>query len=433
MKKRKKYRGWTVRRTAEKSWAADNNAKGAKRLRKRFDTYEDAVGWIDTMIARLETEGREGLELSADNRRDAATALRTLGGRASLADAARTLAGALDMLDGRATVEEAVRFWLVHHPDAGRHGIGELVEGYLADRRARGCRGSYLSLLRQRLGRVAAALGKDTPVPMVFGTDLERFMAGVKAGTAESWNGWRSVLRGFFGWAARRCGLEGNPAAGIPKRRMAESSPSFLGAADAERLLRAAEALEGEAGWARGCAVATALLFFAGIRPAELAGAYWGDPDAPPRPGGCVAGGLRWGDVDAEGRTVRIRGEVSKVAQARLIPVEDALAAWIGTVADGEREGRVVRNPTWWRRARREIARKAGVAWGKDAARHTYATMHFAKYRDRAALEAAMGHGRDSTVLEIHYKGLATAAEAERFWGIRPTGAPRAIVDGRRS
>ena len=210
MKKCRKYRGWTVRRTAEKTWAADNNVKGGKRLRKRFGTFEEAAGWIDMMITRLDAEGREGLALSLEDRWEAAKALRVLAGRAGLADAARTVSEAMDALDGRATITDAVQFWVLHHPDAGKHGIGELVEGYLADRRARGCRGSYLALLRQRLGRVAAAFGEDTPLPMVFGDDLGRFMEGLHAGTAEAWNGWRSVLRGFFGWAAARCGLAGN-------------------------------------------------------------------------------------------------------------------------------------------------------------------------------------------------------------------------------
>jgi hypothetical protein len=48
--------------------------------------------------------------------------------------------------------------------------------------------------------------------------------------------------------------------------------------------------------------------------------------------------------------------------------------------------------------------------------------MHFAVHQNRDLLAAQMGHRRGSGMLETHYKGLATAAEARRFWAIAPKG-----------
>lgn len=428
---RMKFKGWTLKETAAGKWDADNNAhRGERRLRRRFASKEEAQAWIGAMKERLENEGRAGLELGREQREDAARALRILDGRSTLEEAAVAVSGALDALGGRARIADAVSFWLAHHPDRGAEGLRAAADAFLDSRRARGCRGSYVRLLRERLNTIVDFFGADTPAGMVFAPDVDRFMGALTAGTAETWNGWRTIVRGFFGFAAARAGLERNPADGVERRRRTEGTPEFLRAAEVERLFRAAEALEREQAWARGCAVAAAFLFFAGLRPAELAGSYWGEEDGP-RGRERVVGGLRWGDVDLEGGTIRVRGEVSKVAQARLVPVEPALGAWIAA-GGGPGDGKIVRNPTWWRRVRAEMSRRAGVAWGKDAARHTFATFHFAKFKNRFALEAAMGHGRDSTVLEIHYRGLAGAAEAERFWGIRPAGRAgvAAMVDG---
>ena len=136
---------------------------------------------------------------------------------------------------------------------------------------------------------------------------------------------------------------------------------------------------------------------------------------------GGVRGGLSWRDVDLEGGYIRLTAEVAKTTQARLVKMSGNLRAWLVRWG-GAREGRVVKNPTAWKRARRRIEEAAGVKWGHDYARHSFATHFFALTGDRNALEAAMGHTVGSKVLETAYRGLATREEAERYWGILPDG-----------
>jgi len=53
--------------------------------------------------------------------------------------------------------------------------------------------------------------------------------------------------------------------------------------------------------------------------------------------------------------------------------------------------------------------------------RHTFISMHVAKYRSMG--EAALQAGNSESIIRKHYLDLKTAAEAERFFGIRPTAA----------
>ena len=68
----------------------------------------------------------------------------------------------------------------------------------------------------------------------------------------------------------------------------------------------------------------------------------------------------------------------------------------------------------------RGIAKAAGVQWIADGPRKTFATMHFATHGDAAKLAGILGHTSGVDILYKHYKGLATSADARRYWKIRP-------------
>ena len=67
-----------------------------------------------------------------------------------------------------------------------------------------------------------------------------------------------------------------------------------------------------------------------------------------------------------------------------------------------------------------------GFNWIQDGLRHAAATYHFALYGDAAKTAALLGERDIRTLLE-HYKGLATEAEAEEFYALRP-GSQTAIL-----
>jgi hypothetical protein len=148
---------------------------------------------------------------------------------------------------------------------------------------------------------------------------------------------------------------------------------------------------------------------FAGVRPAEIRRLGWSD----------------W--VPAAGEITIAAGK-AKTRQRDVIEVLAPGPAWVemGRRATVEALGAEVaaRAPICpmnfvrrWERARRV----AGVLedWPEDGLRHTAATMHYAAFRNEAAVQAMLRH-RSSAMLHRHYRGLATRAEAEGFWGLTP-------------
>jgi len=72
-----------------------------------------------------------------------------------------------------------------------------------------------------------------------------------------------------------------------------------------------------------------------------------------------------------------------------------------------------------------EARAAAGIAkWPIDALRHSFCTYRFALTGDAARTESEAGH--DQAVLHAHYRALATAADAERWFAIVPGSAQAA-------
>lgn len=71
------------------------------------------------------------------------------------------------------------------------------------------------------------------------------------------------------------------------------------------------------------------------------------------------------------------------------------------------------------KRARKKLRPCLGwEVWPQDALRHTFATMHLAKWQNAEACSLLMGNSRQ--IVLRHYRGLVTREEAERFWNLRP-------------
>lgn len=401
-RKIERYSGFSIRPLKSGGYMVDNNRydppgtpREARRRRvKRCSTIEDAKSWVDKTATEMEQHGISAFALRDVERQDASAAMRILSGRVSLSQAAE--------------------FWKKHHPDGNSIPLSDMVARFMAWHTAKGSRPETIREARRRLAVLMQSFGKDMAIARFSHESLRTFVEAQAVG-ASSRNGWVKTLRAFFGFCEREEVVPDNPARKLQKIKVLGGSPDFWTAEQVGKVLRTVEEVAPD--YAAGFAV----LFFAGLRPTELIGQY-GLSGTRGKRSDAVLGGLKWKDVNLFEGFIRVRGETSKMGQSRLVDISPNLSAWLSRHG-GEKEGRVVDNPTGFKRAREKVLAALGWnGWGNDIARHTYATMHFAVHQNRDLLAAQMGHRRGSGMLETHYKGLATAAEARRFWAIAPKG-----------
>ena len=147
----------------------------------------------------------------------------------------------------------------------------------------------------------------------------------------------------------------------------------------------------------KACAVPFAILFFAGVRPIELTRLHW---------------------TDINGDYLRLSGEVTKTGRTRTIHISPTLRAWLDTVPQADREGKIV--PADWEDKAQRVKKEAAICGRKyqDAARHTYGSFTVA-IEGIDYVRASMGHGHTQT-FESHYHNSMTIPQAKKYLAIMP-------------
>lgn len=150
------------------------------------------------------------------------------------------------------------------------------------------------------------------------------------------------------------------------------------------------------------CAVPFAFMAFAGVRPDEVTK-------------------LRWEDVSTELENIRIGPTVAKKARRRNVRITPSLAAWIDTIPEDQRHGKII--PPRWRYKSARVRREAGIDGHEkqDALRHSFGTYMLATENDLDALKADMGHEHVRVFFD-HYHKAVTKKEALAYWKVLPKG-----------
>jgi integrase len=260
--------------------------------------------------------------------------------------------------------------------------LSEAAACYVESRKGHGLRPKSFKQIKLHLLHLAEAF-KGRHCHEITTSMIENWFRG---------RGWkRSTVDGviakigpFFTWCVREKYAAANPVKGVMKPKADESEPCILSPGEVGRLMATAKEKDTK------LIPYLALGLFAGIRPEEIMR-------------------LDWQDISPHG--VNINGRKAKTRQRRLVTIGDNLAAWLKLGGD---------LPLHNRQKRLEaIRRTAGVTWGHDIMRHTFASYHLAYHAspDRTAHE--LGH-RDTQMLYRHYRQLVTREAAEAFWAIRP-------------
>jgi integrase len=319
---------------------------------------------------------RLNFSLSPAQKADARDAIRILGGSSI------TLAGAAMIAVGQRRDSRSVT-------------IDQALSAFLAAQRASGNRPKTLYWYENTLNVLNREHGEKTT------DDLTRadLLAWINARPLGSRPAYLRAVRALFRWMASQepALVRNDPSVGLSLPSVhRETHIRFLSVPEADKLLR-------------GCGVhlpSVALSLFAGIRPEEIAarGKPW----------------LPWSCVDEVGQMVRVPAECAKTRRARIVEgLPPALWAWLGSRGDGQRDGTVGHGLSI------QVARKSRTVlglpkWPQDVLRHTFATYAVALTSDAAKVSLWLGHEGSTALIHRHYRGLATKAQAEAFFALRP-------------
>lgn len=352
--------------------------------RRSFKTFADFDAAVREAEARLDALGRgvvEVITLAGPDRLDYLAARKLLSAGTSLADAARAwLKLEKETKVISTTVSEAVSAFIASRKKATRRG--------------RPASAVYVADLEKRLGKLAEKFPAD-PLAALTGPRLETWIDALGLVGRNRFNTLR-LVRTLLKWAQKR----GHLAEGKLATESLDIVPGDGGEieiftpAELTALLTAAkpEMLP-----------YLALGAFAGIRTAEIAR-------------------LDWSAVQLERGFVEIGTKLAKTRSRRLVPVPPAMAAWLAPIRKPSGAVMPFASPAkqvvW-------LAEAAGVKWKHNGLRHSFVSYRLAQLQDvaKVALEA----GNSPAMVFQHYRELVTPAEAEAWFGIRPTGATNVI------
>lgn len=299
------------------------------------------------------------------------------------------------------SLEQAARLALGKKTPTPKITVAELADQFLRSRLTSDCRPSTLKWYEERINIVANHWGDrqiDTITRGEFKAWLQASSTGgaAKAATARAARAlWRyalhqdpplvnQVITEGLVFEARGNGAEGSTkvlTVAQCRQILTKISPNYRSA--------------------------VALMLFAGVRPEEVMGA------------GKAA--LLWEHVNVSEKIVRIPGDISKTGQTRILEnLPDALWAWLLPRASDKAVGFASRRTT------SDHAKKAAGLknWPQDCLRHTFATYAVALLNEPGRVSLWLGHNGSPTMLYRHYRGLASKAEAEKFFALRPNITP---------
>mgnify|MGYP003111225144 CR=1 FL=1 len=220
------------------------------------------------------------------------------------------------------------------------------------------------------------------------------------------YNKHRAYLRAVFNEAERDGYNSKNPVEKTRKRKTAPKLVEVCKVEDINNIFAACVDYRGQYHNARDCSdcvIAFAFAAFAGIRPSEQG----------------ELGRLTWEDVCLENRNIRIPAAKSKTRTLRNVYIEYNLLAFINTVPEKLRYGRIV--PGAWHTKKSQVMSAVGLKGKVDILRHSYGSFHLAHYGDVNLLGQNMGHAHMSTYFD-HYHNARTTKEALAYWAIYPKG-----------
>jgi integrase len=385
-----------------------------KRRMQTFAAYSDARQAGERLVRDL-ANGSQAAGLSASQSRDALAAMQRLdafrqstGRRVSLLAAVSEYVESSTRLNGR-TLPEAVDGYLANVASVKRKDIAEAVNEFLETqapltKSAKGQRAQlsskYAYNRKLQLLKFAGTF-PNTAVCDLSKEHLDTFIGSLSDFTAKSRNHYRAAVRQFLQWAVRKDYLTVThrlgEADGLRPEHGNTVEVAFYTPRELAALLQSADTLR----------PLIAIGGLAGLRTAELLR-------------------LDWADVWRVPGHIEITAGKSKTRQRRLVEVCPALASWL------EPYRNLASGKLWsfheitFQEHFRDLCGLAKVTRKGNGLRHAFCSYHFAAHANEN--QTAQQAGNSPAMIHAHYKGLATKAESEKWFSVKPSEAARNVI-----
>jgi integrase len=284
-------------------------------------------------------------------------------------------------------VAAAARFYKTKHKSVTPKRVADVVAELLALKKSRGASLRYLQDLRLRLDKFAEKFPCN--IGSVTTPDVQTWLDGLKL-SSQSYANNRRVAHLLFEFAVARGYAMDNPTAKVERPKIRNGEVEIFTPGETRRLLAAAP---------EDFLPCLALGMFAGLRSAEIER-------------------LEWKDIDLKQAHVVVSASNAKTASRRIVPIAENLAKWLKTYAG--RTGKVWQGG-WLYKAQQDTAKAAGVDWKANGCRHSCASYMFALTNDAGRIAGFLGNS--AAVIHRHYRQLATPADAQKFFSVKPATA----------
>jgi integrase len=360
-----------------------------RRIRKYFETRQVAETFVEAEQIRRENLGKRATHIDGALAEDALRASDILKPTPyTLLDAARFVAHAHSKLEPHAVrIDDAINEQAAAIERRKRSvTVDQLVDEFIANRRAKGKSEIYIRDLTNRFRRFKSLMGKRITAEITSG-DVDDWIQSLNVGP-QTQNNFRAVLSAMWTFAVRRNYAATNVIQLVDKTSVVRDHIPTFSVEQLTTLLAAAppEYLP-----------VLAIGAFAGLRPEEI-------------------NKLQWEDLDFEEGTIRVNASAAKTRRKRFAEISDNLRTWLEPYA---RCSGPVARPNL-QKLRRATMKQAKIEkWPPDVLRHSFASAHYAFHMDPARTAVIMGH-RDQNMLLTYYRAVMKPSEAAKYWNLVP-------------
>jgi integrase len=340
---------------------------GTTKQRKFFNTEREANDFISDLGETLGRKGKAAFSIGD-----------------SLAHEALALTKELQPFN--VSLTHAVHFFIKHAPKLQGVKVTDLIPAYLNTKEA----DKYRKAQKISLNVFARDFGNKT-VASILSNKLKSWFDDKDWNALNERNYMRDISM-FFKWCKFNDYCVSNPMEKVSRPKVKIRTPSIYSVEEASKLLETAKKHE-----KLGLFEFVAFAFFAGIRVEELEK-------------------MTWEMVRFDQAELHLPGYVTKTAELRMIPILDALRAWVAPPKNASGPLFVLPN---LRNRKGELFKLAKVEMKRNAFRHTFASYHAAYYRDATDLQMTLGQ-RTPSVLFKHYVTATKKEDAARFFTLRP-------------